>query len=167
MISKKVLQKINAQIGMEFAASIRYDAIAAHFEAEALPSMSRFFFKQATEEREHAHRFLRYVLDVGGRVAIPAIPAPPAEWASAEAAVQMAYDGEIEVTKSIHDIMETAVADKDYASQQMLQWFISEQVEEIASMDRLLRMVKRAGEKNMLVVEDVLADLDEGAKGGS
>jgi bacterioferritin B len=166
MMSKKVLQKINAQIGMEFEASIRYDAIASYFEAEALPTLSRHFFQQATEEREHAHRFLRYVLDAGGRVAIPAIPAPPADFASAEAAVQMACDGELAVTKSIHGIMDTAVAEKDYATQQMLQWFIEEQVEEMSSMDRLLRMVQRAGEKNLLVVEDVLADIEEGTKEG-
>lgn len=166
MISEKMLKQINAQIGMEFEASIRYDAIAAYFEAEALPTLSRFFFRQATEEREHAHRFLRYALDAGGRVAIPAIPAPPSDFASSEAAVQTAYDSEVAVTKSIHAIMDTAVAEKDYATQQMLQWFIEEQVEEIASMDRLLRMVQRAGEKNLLIVEDILADLDEKAKAG-
>lgn len=164
MMSKKMLATLNAQIGMEFEASIRYDAIASFFDAEALTVLSKFFFKQATEERDHAHRFMRYVLDSGERVAIPALPAPPSHFSSPEAAVKMAYDGEIAVTKSIHKIMDLAIAEKDHATAQMLQWFVQEQVEEIASMERLLRMVRRTGEKNLLLVEDVLADEGPGGE---
>ena len=90
MISIKMQKALNAQIGMEFAAAMKYDAMAAHFEAEALPQAAKRFFKQAGEEREHAHKFLRYVLDAGGRVQIPEIPAQPHTYKSSEAAAQAA-----------------------------------------------------------------------------
>ncbi len=160
IISPKMQAALNAQIGMEFSASIQYDAMAAYFEAEALPLLAKHFFKQATEERTHAHRFLKYVLDVGARVQIPAIPAPPHTYKSAAEAAQTALDSEVAVTNSINAIMDLAIAEKDHASVAMLQWFVTEQVEEISSADQLLRIIQRAGEKNLLVVEDYLADIE-------
>ena len=161
MISAKMQKALNAQIGMEFAAAMKYDAMAAHFEAEALPQTAKRFFKQAGEEREHAHKFLRYVLDAGGRVQIPEIPAPPHTYPSTEAAAKAALDSELAVTKSINKIMDLAIEEKDHATAAMLQWFVTEQVEEIASADQFLRLVRRAGEKNILAVEDYLADTAE------
>ena len=161
MISAKMLKALNAQIGMEFAAAMKYDAMAAHFEAEALPQTAKRFFKQAGEEREHAHKFLRYVLDAGGRVQIPEIAAPPHTYPSTEAAAKAALDSELAVTKSINKIMDLAIEEKDHATAAMLQWFVTEQVEEIASADQFLRLVQRAGEKNILAVEDYLADTAE------
>ena len=76
LTSKKVVNAINKQIGNEFGASMQYVAIAAHFAADALPQLSEHFFRQAEEENEHAMRFIKYVVDAGGRVVIPAIDAP-------------------------------------------------------------------------------------------
>lgn len=160
MISAKMQDALNAQIGMEFSAAMKYDAMAAHFEAEALPQAAKRFFKQAAEERLHAHKFLRYVLDVGARVQIPAIPAPPHTYKSSEAAAQAALDSELAVTKSINDIMDLAISEKDHATAAMLQWFVTEQVEEVSSAEQFLRLVQRAGEKNILAVEDYLADTE-------
>lgn len=160
IISAKMQDALNAQIGMEFSASIKYDAMAAYFSAEALPLLAKHFFKQATEERAHAHRFLKYVLDTGGRVKIPAISAPPHTYKSAAEAAQTALDSEVAVTNSINAIMDLAIAEKDHATAAMLQWFVTEQVEEVSSADQLLRIIERAGEKNMLLVEDYLADTE-------
>lgn len=160
MISAKMQDALNAQIGMEFSAAMKYDAMAAHFEAEALPQAAKRFFKQAAEERIHAHKFLRYVLDVGGRVQIPAIPAPAHTYKSSEAAAQAALDSELAVTKSINELMDLAIGEKDHATVAMLQWFVTEQVEEVSSAEQFLRLVQRAGEKNILAVEDYLADTE-------
>ncbi len=160
IISTKMQDALNAQIGMEFSASIKYDAMAAYFEAEALPLLAKHFFKQATEERGHAHRFMKFLLDTGGRVKIPAIPAPPHSYKTAAEAAQTALDSEEVVTKSINALMDLAIAEKDHASAAMLQWFVTEQVEEMSSADQLLRIIQRAGEKNMLLVEDYLADTE-------
>jgi ferritin len=162
IISEKMQKALNAQIGMEFAAAMKYDAMAAHFEAEAIPLLAKRFFKQASEEREHAHKFLRYILDAGGRAQIPAVPAPPHTYKSVEAAAQAALESELAVTKSINELMDLAIKEKDHATAAMLQWFVTEQVEEIASADQFLRIVQRAGEKNILLVEDYLADTAEG-----
>src|SRR5687768_11390894 len=89
LISADVNTALNEQIGHEFAASVQYVAIAAHFECEGLPQLARHFYRQAVEERDHAMRFVKYIVDADGRVEIPAIPAPRARFASAEDAVQL------------------------------------------------------------------------------
>ncbi len=155
--SDKILTALNGQVGMELAACIKYDAIAAHFATEGLPRLSAFFFQQATEERGHAHRFMKYILDAGGRVEIPEIPKPPHHFKFAKDAVKMALDGENEVTAAIHDLMELATSEKDYSTANFLQWFIGEQVEEVATMDQLLKTIERAGESGLLLVEDYIA----------
>ena len=80
LTSQKVIDAINEQIGYEFSASLQYYAIGAHFAAEALPQLSQHFFRQAEEEKGHALRFIKYVVDAGGRVVIPAIDAPKSKF---------------------------------------------------------------------------------------
>jgi bacterioferritin B len=152
----EILAALNGQVGMEMSASIQYDAIAAHFIAEGLPRLGAYFFRQASEERTHAHKFMKYILDTGGRVEIPAIPQPPGRFQFAKDAVQQALDGEHRVTDAIHALMDMAAAAKDYSTANFLQWFIAEQVEEVASMDQLLKVVERAGEGGLLLVEDYI-----------
>ena len=166
-LSDKVLAALNEQVGMELAACIKYDAIGAHFATEGLPRLALFFFKQATDERGHAHRFIKYILDTGGRVEIPGIPKPPHHFKFAKDAVKMALDGENEVTAAIHDLMELATSEKDYSTANFLQWFIGEQVEEVAVMDQLLKVVERAGESGLLLVEDFVAKGNMPAGGGA
>jgi bacterioferritin B len=159
--SDKVVAALNEQVGLEFAASLNYDAIAAHFATEGLPRLAAFFFQQATEERGHAHRFIKFILDTGGRVEIPEIPKPPHHFKFAKDAVKLALEGENQVTLAIHQLMDLATGEKDYSTANFLQWFIGEQVEEVATMDQLLKVVERAGESGLLLVEDFVA------KGGS
>src|SRR4029077_9135517 len=85
LTNQKVIDAINEQIGYEFSASMQYYAIGAHFAAEALPQLSAHFFQQAEEEKEHALRFIKYVVDAGGYVVIPAIDAPKAKSKNPEA----------------------------------------------------------------------------------
>jgi len=155
--SPAIVSALNEQVGMELSASIKYDAIASHFATEGLPRLSGHFFQQATEERMHAHRFIKFILDIGGRVEIPAIPKPPHHFKFAKDAVRLALDGENEVTQAIHQLMELAVSERDFSTANFLQWFIGEQVEEVASMDQLLKVVERAGESGLLLVEDYIA----------
>jgi ferritin len=163
MISKKLNDAINRQIGAEFGASLQYVAIASHFANEALPVLAAHFFKQADEEREHAMRFLQYVLDTGGQVEIPAIPAPQSRFKNAAEAVRLSLDWEQKVTAQINALMDLALKEGDFAARHMLDWFVDEQVEEVSSMDNLLRLVQRAGEDKLLYVE---AHLARGKGGG-
>lgn len=162
LIPAKVHDALNAQVGMEFAASLKYDSIASYFASESLLRLARFYYQQATEERAHAHRFIKYILDTGGRVKIPALGDTPWDFPTAESAAQLALDSELAVTKSINSIMELAQSEKDYATCNMLQWFINEQVEEVAQAEQMLRIIQKAGEDGLLLVEDYIGELSEG-----
>ena len=157
LISERMAQSINTQIGNEFGASLQYVSIAAHFGAENLPGLSAHFHKQAMEERNHAMRFVNYLVDTGARVRIPAIPAPKGEFKTAEEAVKLSLEWELTVTKQINDLTDLAISDKDHLTRNFLQWFVNEQLEEVASMETLLSIVRRAGEGGLLFVEDYLA----------
>jgi ferritin len=156
LISMELNAAINEQIGHEFGAMLQYVAIASYFDGEALPRLAAHFSRQAEEERDHAMRLVRYITEAGGTVAIPAIPASRSGFATAEEAVQLSLDQEKRVTEQINALMDEAIQENDHAAQIMLQWFVTEQIEEVSSMEALLRMVQRAGEPGLLLVEQLL-----------
>src|SRR5258708_37236329 len=153
----KIVPLINQQIGNEFSAMLQYYAIAAHFGAEGLPELAVQFRKQAEEEKEQALRFIQFLLDAGARVEIPSVAAPQANFAAAEDAVKLSLEQEERVTTQINALVSTAKAESDYTTDNFLQWFAKEQLEEVSSMDQLLRVVQRAGEGNLLRVQEYLA----------
>jgi bacterioferritin B len=156
MISKELTAAINEEIGLEFFASHQYLNMASYFEGLALKKLAAMFRKQGEEEREHAVKFVHYLDETGGMVEIPAIAAPRATFASVEEAVKVALDWELEVTRRINALMALAIKQTDYAAQDFLRWFVTEQVEEVATMDNLLRVVKAAGERNLIMIEAYL-----------
>ena len=157
LISKKINDAINQQIGNELGASLQYVAIAVHFDQQALPKLAAHFYKQAEEEREHAMKFVKFLVDADGEVKIPAVSAPKAKFATAEEAVKMSLDWEVEVTGQIHNLVALAKKENNYTTDQFLQWFVAEQLEEVSSMDNLLKVIRLAGEKGLLRVEEWLA----------
>lgn len=157
LISKKMNAAINEQIGNEFAASLQYVAIACHFDTESLAELAAHFYAQAQEERDHAMRFVKYLVEAGGTVNIPAIAAPQSAFKTAEAAVQLSLASEKRVTAQINGLMDLAIKESDHITQNMLSWFIREQLEEVSSMESLLKVVQRAGESNLIYVESHLA----------
>lgn len=163
-LKQTVLDALNAQIGMEYEASLKYDAIGCYFTMEDLPQLAKFFFKQSTEERDHAHKLIKFVLDRDGQVVIPSIPAPPSTFSSPIEAVTAAQDSEKKVSAAINSLYELALAEKEHATSVMLHWFITEQVEEEASIKQMLQFVKRGKESGMMTVEDYLVDAGEEKK---
>jgi ferritin len=161
LISETLNTAINAQVGHELGNSHQYVAIAAYFEGESLLGLARIFFKQAEEEREHAMKFVKFLLDSDGKLAIPAVPAPKNDFRSAEDAAQVAYDSEIHTTRQIYNLMDLAQAEKNHIAANFLQWFVSEQLEEVSSAQTRLAVIKRAG-PSVLMVEAYLAH--EGGK---
>ncbi|MFN8580782.1 MAG: ferritin [Gemmatimonadaceae bacterium] len=155
-ISKAMNAAINEQIGNELAACNQYVAIAVYFDLEGLPALAKHFYRQASEERTHAMRFVKYLVDSDGDVRIPAIPAPKATFKSAEECVKLSLDWEQTVTKQINALMNRAIKEGDHLAKNELEWFIAEQREEVSSMDTLLRMVRRAGEPGLFFVENFL-----------
>ena len=157
LISSKMNAAMNEQIGHEFGASLQYVSIAAYFDNESLPELAAHFYRQAEEERDHAMRFVKYIVDAGGTIHIPAIPAPKSGFGSAEEAVRLSLEWEITVTKQINALMDQAIKENDHLSSTTLQWFVNEQLEEVSSMETLLRMIQRAGESGLLFVESWLS----------
>lgn len=156
LISKELESAMNAQIGREFGASLQYVNIAAYFDADSLPQLAAFFYRQAEEEKMHAMKFVQYIVDAGGQVRVPGVEEPKYDFKAAKEAVQAALSWEVEVTKQINDLMDLAIQQNDHIGQDFLRWFVTEQLEEVSTMDTLLTVVDRAGE-NMLWVEDFLA----------
>lgn len=157
LISENMTEAFTVQIGNEFQASHQYVAISAYFSAETLPELAKFFDAQAAEERDHALKIMSYVIDAGGKMVLPAVEAPKCEFSGAEEAVRLALDSELTVSAQINTLMNLAVEEKDHQAQNFLQWFLAEQREEVATMDTLFKMVKRAGEAGLLHVEEFLA----------
>jgi ferritin len=155
-ISKAMADLMSAQVGNELGASNQYLQIATYFEGESLSKLAKFFYAQSEEEREHAMKFVHYLMEVGAGMSIDAIPATKTDIGSAENAFEMSLAWEKEVTGQINNMMDLAFEEKDYASQAFLSWFVTEQVEEVSTMESMLDVVRKAGEKNILMVEAYL-----------
>jgi bacterioferritin B len=156
-IDTAVVDALNAQMGRELEAHLQYLQVSSWFDAEGLPELTKFFSRQAAEEHDHAMKFLAFIQDVGGSVAIPSLNAPRASFESAEEAVALSLDWENSVTAHIDAAVDLATEKNDHATQVFLQWFVTEQVEEVKTMSELLQIVRRAGDGNLLQVEDYVA----------
>jgi ferritin len=130
MINKTMQDAINEQINKELYSSYLYLSMAAYFEDKNLPGFAHWMRVQEAEEREHAMKLYDFIQERGGRVLLKAIDAPKTEWTSTLEVAEEVSAHEAKVTASIYALYETALKEKDYPAQIMLQWFISEQVEE-------------------------------------
>jgi ferritin len=161
---KSFAAALNEQIANEFAASQQYVGAAVYYDAETLPRLARFFYRQALEEREHAMMMIRYLLDVGEEVHIPDIKSQETKYRDGVAPVKMALKQEKRVGEEIYALFELARAQKDYRAEQFMQWFVKEQVEEVALMSDLLNVVQRS-KANLLLAEDYIAREAPGEEG--
>ncbi|MDH3744123.1 MAG: ferritin [Acidobacteriota bacterium] len=157
LASDELINALNQQVGNEMGASMQYIQIASHFDRQSLTGLSRFFYAQSEEEREHAMKFVRFIVDADGALAIPEVPAPTPRFSSAREAVQAALDWEKEVTQQIYDLVGIARKENNLIAQRFLDWFVDEQFEEVTTMSEMLDVVERAGEDNLLAVEEFLA----------
>ena len=148
MIGKSMQDAMNEQINKEFFSSYLYLSMAAYFEDKNLMGFAHWMRLQADEEREHAMKFYNFILDRGGRVYLKGLDAPETDWKSNLQVAEEVAAHEAKVTASIQDLYELALKEKDYPSQVMLQWFISEQVEEeknAADLVAKLRLIEERG----------------------
>lgn len=157
LATEQLIAALNEQVGHELGASHQYVSIASYFDRENLPELARFFYHQAEEEREHAMRFVHFVNDVAGRLEIPQVPAPKHDFASAEEAVSLSLQWEETVTEQIYGLVDLAKEDNNHIALRFLDWFVTEQLEEVNSIGTLLGIVQRAGEDSLLQVENYLA----------
>jgi len=153
MVATRFTEQLNAQIGNEFTAHNQYLACAVHYDALAMPQMAACFYAQSLEEREHAMMMVKYLLDTDAAVAIPGVDAPVSEFADVVEPIELALAQEKRVTEQINGLLRVAREESDFASEQFMQWFIKEQVEEVATMSDLLAIVTRS--------KDDLNDIEE------
>ena len=153
IIKANVVNALNAQIVSEFTAAAQYTAIAVYFDEEGLPELAGFFYRQSDEERMHAVKFVHFMLETGAKPIIPGIPDLRNEFSGAADAVDFALRQELKVTDQINSLVTLATKESDHTTNNFLQWFVTEQVEEVATMTQLLQTIKHAG-TNLLLVED-------------
>ncbi|MBU1974977.1 MAG: ferritin [Nanoarchaeota archaeon] len=140
---KPTIQKaLNKQINEEMESSYLYLSMAAYFEDQNLAGMAQWMKAQSIEEVNHAMQLYTYIVDRGGKVELQAIKAPQLSWKSPLDAFNGTYTHEKHITKCIHDLMDLATKEKDHASTAMLQWFVTEQVEEEASTSEIVEKLK-------------------------
>lgn len=144
MISEKMQDALNKQLNAELYAAYLYFSMTAYFENLNLPGFAKWMRIQTQEEMTHAFRFYHHIIERGGRAKMAAIQGPPIEWASPLAAFQDAYNHEIKVTGMINNLVDIAQSERDHAANAMLQWFITEQVEEEKNADDNVRKLKLA-----------------------
>jgi ferritin len=153
MIGKPMQDAMNEQINKELFSSYLYLSMAAFFEDKNLPGFASWMRIQADEEREHAMKFYDFILERGGRVQLKAIDAPKTEWNSNLEVVEEVAAHEAKVTASIYALYELALKEKDYPAQVMLQWFISEQVEEEKSAAEIVASMKMIQARETAVLQ--------------
>ena len=147
MLSKAMQDAVNDQIRKEFASAYLYLAMSAHCEAADFPGCAHWLRLQNQEETGHAMKLLDYVNNRGGRVALQAIDQPPGKFRSPLDVFQQTLDHERKVTESIHKLYALAVKENDYATQTILHWFITEQVEEEKRATDLVAQFRLAGDE--------------------
>jgi ferritin len=152
MLGEKLEKQINDQINKELYSAYLYLAMAAQFEAENLPGFASWMKKQAEEEQEHAMKFFGYVNERGGRVVLEAIEKPATDFGTPVEVFTETLAHEQKVTALINSLYETALEEKDYASQSFLQWFIDEQVEEEDTASGILETLKMIGDKGHALI---------------
>ncbi len=149
MTAQAFVSRLNEQIANEFAASQQYVACAIHYDRETLPQLAAFFYRQALEERDHAMMMVQYLLDADAEVTVPGVEAPQTGFADIVAPVSLALAQERRVTEQINGLVGSAREAGDYTSEQFMQWFVKEQVEEVATMTDLVRVVERCRDDPM------------------
>jgi ferritin len=152
MINKIMQDAMNEQINKELYSSYLYLSMAAYFEDKNLSGFAHWMRMQEAEEREHAMKFYDFILERGGKVTLKAIDAPKTEWASTMEVAEEVAAHEAKVTASIYALYETALKEKDYPAQIMLQWFISEQVEEEKNATDIVASLKLIEERGTAVL---------------
>lgn len=142
MLHERIQEALNSQINAELYSAYLYLSMSARFAALGLPGGANWTRVQAQEEMFHASKFYDYVIERNAEVKLSAIEQPPGEWTSALAMFDDILRHEQKVTSLIFGLADLALELKDHASHNMLQWFISEQVEEEASVDAMIQKLR-------------------------
>ena len=156
MIGNRMQDTLNKQIKEEIGSAYIYLSMAAYFHSTGFDGMAHWMKVQTQEELGHAMKFFEYIVDRGGRAEVPGIEQPEKEWDSPLDAFKAAYGHEQYITGKINELVKIATEESDNAAGVLLQWFVTEQVEEEASTSRIVQMLERVSDSgNGLIMLDV------------
>ncbi|RLF37656.1 MAG: ferritin [Thermoplasmata archaeon] len=147
MLSKTMEDALNEQLNKEMYSAYLYMAMSAHSTHIGLPGFANWFMVQYKEEMDHAMKIYRYINDQGGKVKLAAIDEPPSEFEDAMDMFQKTLKHEQFITKSIHELMDLAIQERDHATQIFLQWFVTEQIEEEGNDNEIIAKLELAGKE--------------------
>ena len=159
MLKEKMIESLNFQMNAELYSAYLYLSMAAYFEANDLSGFANWMRVQAKEEMTHAMKFYDYLVQRGARITLTEIKAPPTEWDSPIAIFEHVYEHEQMVTGLINKLVDLAISLSDHATNNFLQWYVAEQVEEEESSSGVLQKVKLAGDSpsGLLMLDQELA----------
>ena len=159
MLNAKMEKALNAQLNAEFYSAYLYLSMAAYFESTNLAGLANWMRIQFQEEQFHGTRFFDFVLERGGKVSLAAIDEPEKDWDGPVSVFAATLAHEQKVTGLINDLVNLAIAEKDHATNNFLQWFVSEQVEEEASADGVVQKIKLLGDASggLFMIDQELA----------
>jgi len=146
MLSKRMEEALNKQINAELYSAYLYLSMAAYFDSINLNGFSHWMKIQAKEETEHAYKLYGYVYERGGVVKLEAIDKPPTEWNSPLSVFEDSFKHEQKVSEMINNLIAMAREEKDFATENFLQWFVEEQVEEEANAGGVVQNLKMIGD---------------------
>ncbi len=146
MLSKKIEEALNKQVTIEAESSQVYLAMASYAENLGFEGVSQFMYAHSDEEREHMLKLIKFINERGGHAKVSQLSAPPTEFGSFKDMFQNLFNHEVMVSKSINDLVDVSLQEKDYATHNFLQWYVSEQIEEEALARNILDKIKLIGD---------------------
>ena len=147
MLSERIEKELNKQINAELYSAYLYFSMSAYFQDQGLSGFAKWMEAQTVEEMGHAKKIYDYVFDRGGRVELEEIKKPPVTWESPLAAFKAALEHERYVSKLINNLVKIAMEENDYMTNNFLQWFVAEQVEEEASVGEIVQRLHLVGDR--------------------
>jgi len=164
VIKERIQEALNHQLNRELYSAYLYLSMSAYFESLNLKGGANWMRVQAREEETHAIKFYNHLIERGGRVTLSAIEAPPSEWGSPLEVFEETYKHEQKVTGLINELVNLCTSEQDQATNNFLQWFVAEQVEEEASANEVVQKLKLAGEVGGRLF---MLDKELGQRGGA
>lgn len=165
-ISKKMADALNEQVKNELYSANLYLSMAIDFDEGGLSGFADFYYAQAKEEEMHGQKIIKYLLDVGGRPVVPEIPKPPEKFEGGIDILKKSLEHEKKVTGMIRNLVKISRDEDDYPTENFLQWYVSEQVEEEASFSEILSLAEKAGEDNLFLIQAQLKRSEGGRESG-
>lgn len=164
MLKPKIEKILNEQIQKEGYSSFLYLAMASWAEHKGMPGIAQWLYAQAEEEKMHMLKFVEYINERGGRAIIPALDKAPENWKDIFVMFDEVLEHERYISASINDILALAVKENDFATQNWIQWFVTEQIEEESSVQTVIDKLNLVGKNNLYIFDRDIMSLRTAAE---